>query len=92
MPDITAIRLELTCEAFPEQYDAYDASGRRVGYLRLRHGKFTVEYPDIGGRLVYSAEPQGDGQFTDTERGRYLATAIQALATAIHEDPMQKGP
>ena len=35
------IKLTLTCTACPEQYDAL-YEGKVVGYLRLRHGSFTV--------------------------------------------------
>lgn len=80
------ITLELTCYACPEQYDAYDPHGHQIGYLRLRHGAFTVEMPDVGGRLVYEAEPQGDGRFTDEERPRYLLAAKQALCAALHPE------
>ena len=42
------LKLVLTCGACPEQYDAFDGE-RQVGYLRLRHGHFTVTCPDVGG-------------------------------------------
>ena len=74
------IRLDKTCDACPEQYDAFDESGRLIGYLRLRHGYFTVQCPDAGGDLVYSAEPEGDGIFGDIERDIYLLAAKKAIA------------
>ena len=37
------IELVKTCGACPEQYDAY-FEGYQVGYLRLRHGTFRVDY------------------------------------------------
>jgi hypothetical protein len=72
------IRLELTCGACPEQYDAF-IGDELVGYLRLRHGNFTVECPDCGGKLVYRANPKGDGLFDDDEREEYLSAAKQAI-------------
>lgn len=72
------IRLDQTCSACPEQYDAF-IGDERVGYLRLRHGRFTVEVPDVGGKLVYEAEPKGDGCFADDERDYYLAKAVVAI-------------
>lgn len=46
--NIQDIILKQTCFAYPEQYDAIDGiTGERVGYLRLRHGHFTVEVPDV---------------------------------------------
>lgn len=35
------LHFEQTCFACPEQYDVYYGS-RKVGYVRLRHGLFTV--------------------------------------------------
>lgn len=90
------IRLVQTCGACPEQYDALDEHGRHVGYLRLRHGNFTVECPDYGGQLVYSAQPEGDGCFTSDEQDRYLRYAVQAIenwiATAFPAQPAYVNP
>jgi hypothetical protein len=73
------IRLHLTCSACPEQYDAFNDSGVQVGYLRLRHGRFTVEAPDSGGLLLYQAHPQGDGIFLNSERHHFLQIACHAI-------------
>jgi hypothetical protein len=43
-----------TCSACPEQYDVKDERGNMVGYVRLRYGGLTCEYPDVGGELIYS--------------------------------------
>lgn len=72
------IELVQTCGACPEQYDAF-IDGELVGYLRLRHGYFTVQYPNVSGELVYSAEPKGDGIFEYDEREGYLAAARLAI-------------
>lgn len=72
------IELVQTCGACPEQYDAF-IDGELVGYLRLRHGYFTVQYPNVSGELVYSAEPKGDGLFEYDEREGYLAAARLAI-------------
>lgn len=72
------IRLVQTCGACPEQYDAF-IGDELVGYLRLRHGYFTVQYQSPSGELVYSAEPQGDGLFEDNEREGYLSIAKMKL-------------
>ena len=63
----------------PGHRDAFDAHGVQVGYLRLREGTFTVECPDVGGELVYEAEPRGDGAFEDEEREGYLGEATRAI-------------
>lgn len=73
------IQLVETCGACPEQYDAlYD--GKEVGYLRLRHGHFNVQCPNVGGESVYAADPIGDGCFDSEEREFYLISARQAIA------------
>lgn len=83
------IKLLKTCDACPEQYDAF-FGGDRVGYLRLRHGNFTVECPDVGGRLVYEACPYGDGVFEDEERDYYLRFAVKAIEDWIAEGKPKK--
>lgn len=77
---MSKIRFVQTCIACPEQYDAF-VGKEQVGYLRLRHGHFTVECPDCGGELVCTYWPDGDGAFTDDEREHYLACARSAIET-----------
>jgi len=72
------IRLVKTCSACPEQYDAFSGD-EQVGYLRLRHGGFSVSYPECGGDVIYEASPQGDGCFEDEERDYYLRFAVDAI-------------
>lgn len=65
------LNFDCTCEVCPEQYDVYDKFGNRVGYIRLRWGGLTCEYPDVGGERIYFAKV-GDkhcGRFP-TERSR----------------------
>ncbi|MGN6584108.1 MAG: hypothetical protein ACTHJV_10430 [Rhizobiaceae bacterium] len=76
--EIGGIRLICTCSISPEQYDAF-AGDQPIGYLRLRHGIFTVAYPDADGELIYEASPKGDGCFEDDERAYFLTKAIQIL-------------
>src|SRR5712691_9010372 len=73
------VRLERTCFDFPEQYDAF-IGDEKVGYLRLRHGHFRVECPDVFGEMVYEASPNGDGIFDDGERDQHLEAAREAIA------------
>ena len=75
---ILGCRLDRTCFACPEQYEV-SLEGVQIGYLRLRHGAFRADYPDCGGETVYSAEPEGDGQFMDSEREHYLTEAVKKL-------------
>ena len=77
------IILQNTGYACPEQYDAFihdDGGTRQVGYLRLRHGYFSVECPDCGGELVLEIDHiEPDGRFLDTERRHYLNAATVAI-------------
>jgi hypothetical protein len=77
------IKLVRTSVAVPEQYDAFDASGEQVGYLRLRHGRFRVDVPTNGGRTIFEASPRGDGIFDDDERDFYLQQACDAIASKL---------
>lgn len=83
--EIDGVTLKLTCGACPEQYDAF-VDGKQVGYLRLRHGEFRVDYPDCGGETIFEAEPDGDGMFSRDERGVYLAQAVAAIRERMGRD------
>ena len=84
-------RLERTCTACPEQYDVL-VENEQVGYLRLRHGEFRVEVPDVGGRAVYEAAPEGDGIFEDEERDDYLRQAVDAIHRNAMSEPRKDKP
>jgi len=72
------LRLEQTCGACPEQYNAYTPEGEKIGYLRLRHGYFYADYTPTG-ETVFDCYPLGDGCFESEERDRYLNEACKAL-------------
>lgn len=77
------IKLKNTCNACPEQYDAF-LDGELVGYLRLRHGYFRCE--NIAkDEIVYEAYPEGDGIFEDGEREEHLEKACAALLRSIRK-------
>lgn len=85
--EIGGLRFEMTCAACPEQYDVYDSSGREVGYIRLRHSNFTVDYPFCGAKTVYQEYVRDDGMFYDDEtRFTYLKRASVAINSAISAD------
>lgn len=76
---MSRLRLIQTCGACPEQYDVYDGE-EKVGYMRLRHGYFYVQYPSSGGTVVYTANPRGDGSFADErERKLHLRMGCRAI-------------
>jgi len=77
------ITFKQTSGACPEQYDALDEKGNTIGYLRLRHGHFTVEHPDVHGEVVYEAKTKGDGMFTEDERDFYLNQARERLSELL---------
>lgn len=83
--EMDGLRLVCTSMACPEQYDVFDASGNKVGYLRLRHGTFRVDYPDCGGETVYQSHPNGDGIFSDDERDIELGKAVEAIKRKIDD-------
>lgn len=83
---ILGCRLELTCGAYPEQYDVF-IGHRQVGYLRLRGGRFRADYPDVMEETVYTAEPQGEGYFFDDEREFFLTHAVSALVVRDSQEP-----
>lgn len=76
--EIKGVKLVRTCIACPQQYDAF-IGNTQVGYLRLRHGRFTVESPDVGGKLVYSGYPKGDGIFMKDEEAFFLNEAVNSI-------------
>jgi hypothetical protein len=77
------INLIETCGACPEQYDAYH-NGEIVGYLRLRHGIFRVDYlANDERKVIYHGEPNGDGMFEPEEREFYLTEAKKAIIKTI---------
>ena len=78
------IRLVETCYACPEQYDAFIGE-KQVGYLRLRHGYFRVDFPDCNGEVIYTAYPEGDGIFDEDEREFFLDRAKEAIILKILE-------
>lgn len=84
MKTVDDIELEMTCEACPEQYDAM-IDGKVVGYLRMRHGIFTVRCPNSKGEVVYYDTPKGDGSFEDGERNTYLISAKEVILACYLE-------
>ena len=77
------IKFVQTSPACPEQYDAFDEAGNQVGYLRLRHGRFRVDFPEHGGDTIYEARPSGDGIFDDEEKVFFLQQAYNAIVRKL---------
>lgn len=83
-PEVTigSYRLVLTCSMCPEQYDVFFGP-LQVGYLRLRHGEFSVTYPDVGGEELWDTKPLGEGSFEEEEREGYLTEAVKRIDERI---------
>lgn len=77
--EISGYKLVCTCPACPEQYDVFNSSGSKVGYLRLRHGWFRADAPTCGGETVYESHPKGDGIFDADERIPEITKALDAI-------------
>ena len=72
-----------TCYACPEQYDVVlQETGEQVGYVRLRWGNLTCEYPDVGGTVIYSANigDEFNGMF---ESGLQRSACLHDIAKSI---------
>lgn len=79
---ITHVKFAMTCEVCPEQYDAF-INDENIGYLRLRHGRFTVDYKND---TIFTAYPEGDGCFEYDERDKYLKEATMLLLNKYNEE------
>ncbi len=75
------LEIKLTCGACPEQYDIFK-DGELIGYYRLRHGEFRVDYYD---KTIYEGAPNGDGTFDTDERLIYLTKAMRAILNELEK-------
>jgi len=85
---INGVELVLTCTACPEQYDAF-IDGKRVAYLRLRHGYFYASCPWVEGVTVYESQTKGDGIFDYEEREKELNAAVAAILEWIRAEKLK---
>ena len=72
--NIKGLEFYQTCFACPEQYDVF-YNESQVGYIRLRWGHLTVEYPDVGDELIYEAAigNEWNGEFeSEKQRQHHL--------------------
>lgn len=78
------LEIKMTSCACPEQYDIFK-DGKQVAYYRLRHGEFTVDYPNVSGEEIMSECPNGDGIFDDNERLNYLSKAMRKVLLKLKD-------
>ena len=76
---IKGLEFVKTCHACPEQYDVYDEHHNIVGYVRLRWGGITCEYPHVFGEVIYTASVSENGlagMFDSEGQRQYHLSAI----------------
>ena len=78
--ELEGARVVMCCSACPEAYDVF-LNEERIGYMRLRGGRFYAAHPDVGGRTVYEHQfdDSWQGWFSSEERAQHLPLAIKAL-------------
>lgn len=84
--NIKGLYFYLTCSACPEQYDVENSYGNLVGYVRLRWGTLSCEYPNVGGEVIYTANI-GDGLTgcfeSDEQRMKHLNNIADKILEKI---------
>lgn len=84
--NIKGLYFYLTCSACPEQYDVENSYGNLVGYVRLRWGTLSCEYPNVGGEMIYTASI-GDGLTgcfeSDEQRMKHLNNIADKILEKI---------
>lgn len=75
---IKGLNFVKTCGACLEQYDVYNENHKIVGYVRLRWGRLSCEYPDVFGEEIYSVSIGDEltGCFENQEDRDYHLNAI----------------
>jgi hypothetical protein len=72
----------LTSASVPEQYSV-TRDGNPHGYIRVRWGGVSVDYPDAGDEALYEGTVDGFGGFTDHEREAELLFALGLIAARM---------
>jgi len=85
--DINGLHFKVTSHVCPEQYDVFNGRGMPVGYVRLRHGQFRVDYPRcLEETLIHEDLEHDDGCFVSEERRAYwLGKAAEAIRARMKE-------
>ena len=82
---IDRYRFHQTCFACPEQYDMFlDGTEILTGYVRLRHGNLSFEFPNVRGETLFFhkfSEPLGIFE-NEEERMKYLNIIVKTLKDA----------
>lgn len=89
---VKGLDFRCTCDACPEQYDVYDNNNNIVGYVRLRFGSLTCDYPDVNGKEIYYASVGNgwNGCFnSDSQRRVHLTKIADEIIKKIREEDMK---
>lgn len=80
--DRLGVTVTLTCRVVPEQYEI-TKDGVASGYIRVRWGGMSVDYPEAGDEELYDGSVDGFGGFTDHEREAKLLLALGLIAARM---------
>lgn len=72
-------------------FDEKEPPCGKKAHVQLRHGYFTVYYPDVNGEEIYEARPKGDGIFENDERDFFLEKARDAIMARIKSENPNTG-
>ncbi len=80
--DRLGLTVTLTCRDVPEQYEV-TKGGLACGYIRVRRGSMSVDYPNAGDEGLYDGQVDGFGGFTDHEREAKMLLALGLIAARM---------
>lgn len=80
--DGLGLAVKLTCRDAPEQYEITKA-GAPCGYVRVRWGGMSVDYPEAGDEVLFRGPVDGFGGFTGHEREAKLLLALGLIASRM---------
>ena len=80
--DRLGLTVTLTCRGAPEQYEVAK-DGVASGYIRVRWGGMSVDYPDAAGEELYDGPVDGFAGFTEHERESKLLLALGLIAARM---------
>ena len=80
--DRLGLTVALTCRDAPEQYEVTN-DGMPSGYIRVRWGGMSVDYPEAGDEELYEGSVDGFASFTDHEREAKLLLALGLIAARM---------
>lgn len=80
--DRLGLTVTLTCRDAPEQYEV-TKDGSPSGYIRVRHGGMSVDFPEAAEEELYDGPVDGFAGFTDHERESKLLFALGLIAARM---------